>query len=244
MDKAAELRIRLDSKNNATGKSTFGNVDKRNDAEFYEIDKMARVGLSVNSHLTLLLAYLDKRLCSAEVDDSVSAILHQAVNAAVAGFDQLARISCRAVVARRRIALSNVRLPDMKWKEDLMKIPLHGEDLFGGKFSEKTRAHAQILEDMKTTGEKEASWVKGGKRPASNMTKGFEPSRKKQATGSNHSTPAFTAAKSFATPSSKPASETWASRNSGGQSKPQSTFFRGRGGKFFQKSKNPAGGRF
>ena len=42
-----------------------------------------------------------------EVDSSLSAIFSHAINAAMAGFDQLSRVACRAIVARRRIAIRN-----------------------------------------------------------------------------------------------------------------------------------------
>lgn len=177
MEKAAETRIRNDSY--VTGKSIYNETERRADNELFDIDKCARIGLASTSHLTLLLAYLDKRLHAEEtIDASVFTTLGYAVNSAVASFDQFARVCLRSVVARRKIALNNMKLPDGQLKDALLDIPLHGNELFGGKFAEKTREHAQILQDMRTTSEKEMPF-KGQKRPA---PKGPENPKKKQFT--------------------------------------------------------------
>ena len=245
LDKAAELRIRSDS-HNANGKNMYGNVDRRNDAEFYEIDKTARVGMTVTNHLALLLAYLGKRVQGMEESDeseSLQAVLGHAVNAAVASFDQLSRVACRAVAARRKIAVSNMRLPDLKLKDDLMKLPLHGEDLFGGKFAELTRDHAQILQDMKTTFEKESAFNKGTKRQT---PKGFENPgpRKKQASAASDA-PSTATPKSMGNSAANNSKITDSWNKNGKQTKNQPTFsgFRNKT-KFFDRSKNSTGGRF
>ena len=246
LDKAAELRIRSDS-HNTNGKFMYGNIDRRNDAEFYEIDKTARVGMTVTNHLSLLLAFLDRKLRSIEgMDESLLAIVGHAVNASVAGFDQHSRVACRAVVARRKIAISNMRLPDLKLKEDLLKLPLHGEDMFGGKFAELTRDHAQILQDMKATCDKESSFSKGTKRQA---PKGFDnpgPRKFKQATASSDApstaTPKNMGHSAAYNPNPKN-TNSWNRNGKQNRNQPTSFGFRNKG-KFFDRSKNSTGGRF
>jgi hypothetical protein len=183
IDKAAEARIRNDS--HVKGKSCyFREVDRRNDNEFFDMDRSARVGLASSSHLALLLAFLDKSLrANYEVDAPLLNSLGYAINAAVASHDQFARIALRSVVARRKIAISNMKLPQGQLKQELLDTPLHGEELFGGKFAEKTHEQAQLNLDIKATCDKESDF-KGQKRPAA---KGNENPRpvKKQHTNSN-----------------------------------------------------------
>lgn len=240
LDKATELRVRSDSQTLAKSQVVYPNpIDRRNDVEFYEIDKTARVGLATTSHLALLLASLQKRLGSEVQDDSLLALLGYAINATMCSFDQLARVSCRSVIARRRIALNNMRLPDLKLKEDLMKIPLHGEDLFGGKFSEKTRDHAQILQDMKATCDKEGSFGKGLKRPGPRSGEG--PKKRFQAATSSKPAAVPTGPK----PSQeRPGNPSWSNRGQqGGRQQSQggnAQSFRKKG-KFYGKFKSPQG---
>ncbi len=66
-----------------------------------------------------------------------------------------------------------------------MKLPLHWEDLFTGKFAEQTKNHAQILQDLKTTARKEAPFNKGQKPQA---PKGNEQPRKRPSTFTGAST--------------------------------------------------------
>ena len=121
--------------------------EKEMDSDFKKIDVSARALLRSISYGSLIASYVDT------VDSEEDKV--EACTALVACFksmaDMTSRIVANSVLSRRKIFLKTVDFQSKATSSKLMNLPVHGPQLFGGKYFDTLHSSAENIRDAKET---------------------------------------------------------------------------------------------
>lgn len=103
--------------------------------------------------MPLILSALSKGLKGeSEIpEDILSQLLGGLANAIVDIGDLSVRASACCVLARRNIHIDATNIPDSSAKNELLKVPLEGDNLFSGKVQEVTHKSSEMIKDVRGT---------------------------------------------------------------------------------------------
>ena len=127
--------------------------EKKLNSSLSAIDQSLRFQQRAVSHASFLLASLSKGL-KGEVevsDESVSQLLGGLANTIVDIADLSVRASARCVLSRRNIHIDALNIPDSSAKSELLKVPLEGDQMFGGKVQDITHKSSEMIRDVRET---------------------------------------------------------------------------------------------
>ena len=129
------------------------------------VDQILRSQQRVVSHASYFLVGL-RQAMAAENKESSEEDIASLLGALATSLTDLSALSISAsakcVQERRAIFLDALNLPDKSDQNSLMKVPIQGTELFGGKFNEITKESSQLRRDAKEMAQTMVSTSSGG----------------------------------------------------------------------------------
>ena len=164
------------------------------EAEFQKCDESARLALRASSHGALMLNAMHTILNDPQKYEQgeIMNLLQGAFKAFQTVADSAVRVTARSIMARRRICLSQVSFKDSNANKELMALPMGGQFLFQGQFSEIMHKYATFSRDARETSDYASPVAKAGQKRSYGQGFASGPAFKKQAMAQN---PGFAEAK-------------------------------------------------
>ncbi len=188
-----EFKAKVELENQKMGKNSGGKRSKQppikdpqlRKAEMHlqKCDESARVALRASSHGMLMLNAMNTILEDPNQYEQgeMTNLIKGTVRCLQAATDCAVRVTARSIMARREICLSQIHFKDSNASSELMSLPIGGQHLFQGKFSETMHKYATFSRDARETSDYASTT--GTKRTYDPQTTSGPP-HKKQATTS------------------------------------------------------------
>lgn len=191
VDQEYKARLELDAKRgkpfgNKTEKSSPVIKDSRlrmDEIDFHKCDESARFIVRASSHASLMLNAINTIISDPQKYQQTEAMnLVQGVNDSLKAMaDGAIRITARAVMARRRICLSQLAFKDSNARQEMMTLPMDGKYLFHGEMSRVMHKHAEFARDVRETSDYVSTKqnTNRGKRQSSQEDSSAPPNKKR-----------------------------------------------------------------
>jgi hypothetical protein len=140
------------------------------------VDKIMRCQQRIISHLSYMLAALKQALLadSQTSEEDIASLLGALVTSTCDMASLTTTALAKCVQERRHIYVDAMNLPDKSDREALLKVPMEGSELFGGKFNDIAKESSQLRRDAKEMASTMASTAGGSTRnPATAVKRRF-----------------------------------------------------------------------
>ena len=152
--------------------------------DLLKCDESARVILRAASHGSLMVNAMNTIMNEPDKfqPEEVVNLIHGTFKTFEAIADCAIRVTARSILARRRIHLSQVSFKDQNAQKNLLQLPMDGNKLFHGEFSEIMHRYATMARDARETSDYASAKSNPKKRgfPGGSGTN-YEPQQKKAA---------------------------------------------------------------
>jgi len=186
-----EYKAKVELESHKTGKKHGGKLNRQpiiKDAQLRKAEihlqkcnESARVALRASNHGILLLNAMNTILEDPKryEQSEMANLIKGTVKCLQATTDCAVRVTARSIMGRREICLSQIHFKDSSANTDLLTLPMTGQKLFQGKFSETVHKYATFSRDARETDD--YAHTPSQKRPSDSQSHSGPP-QKKQAT--------------------------------------------------------------